>query len=156
MLYKFLFLLTCFLLIIGCIPASDTSGNMEVSTNKIVGEPISLINTWELISMSGSSLMFQGSAQDHSGGNKPIKVTFFKENSIQLNLSTNQCGIGYSLKEDSISFQKSATCTEACCDSSQDEFLITQFSGTLKYSIQDSILILEAKEGPIQFRLNSK
>jgi hypothetical protein len=157
MLHKLLFLLFYFLLITGCTPPSDSSENTEVFNNKISGDSISLYNTWDIISMSSSSLIFQGPAQnDNGGGNNPLKITFFKENSLQLNLSTNQCGVAYNLKQDSISFQGNIKCTEVCCDSNQDEFLMTQFSGVLKYSIQDSILILEAKAGPIQLRLNSK
>lgn len=158
MLLKFSFFLFYLLLITGCIPASDSSENtaVSISNKKRLNEPISLFNTWELTSMNAPSFLFQNSTQkNNSGGNQSIKITFFKENGVQLNLSTNQCGIAYRLKEDRISFQKNISCTEACCDSNQDEFLISQLSGSLKYSIQDSILILEAKEGPIQCKLSA-
>jgi hypothetical protein len=75
---------------------------------------------------------------------------------VTLSFSVNDCSAGYSLKNSIISFQPKITCTEACCDSNQDEFLICQFSGPLKYSIKGKLLTIDAEAGPIEFTLSAK
>lgn len=150
MLKTFSCLVFCFVLINACVNVNTT----EDST--ALGESASLFNTWEISSMSSSSLTFQGSTQGNQAhGSQIIKLTFFKENAISLTLSTNHCNLAYTLEGDFITFKKNITCTEACCNSNQDEFLMSQLSGTLKYSIKGKTLNIEAKNGPIQFRLSA-
>lgn len=135
----------------------ETTESTSSSAETVTEEPASLFNTWEISSMSSSSFTFQSSAQtNQANGGQGIKLTFFKENAIDLALSTNHCGLGYTLEGNFITFKENITCTEACCDSSQDEFLMSELSGTRRYSIQGKILNIESKNGSIQFRLSQQ
>jgi hypothetical protein len=154
-----MYFLLSFVLISGCVPSVNSSENTSISEHTIVAseEPVSLFNTWKVTSISNPSRMFQGPANTTRGhGSRPFRITFLKETVVTLSLSVNDCSAGYSLKNSIISFQPKITCTEACCDSNQDEFLICQFSGPLKYSIKGKLLTIDAEAGPIEFTLSAK
>jgi hypothetical protein len=153
---KLSYLLLFFILISGAIYLVNYLETTSTSPRIPLDAPVSLFNTWKVIRMPNAKQLFHNGIRSTGGhGSRPFKITFFKENAINLSLSTNDCSLGYRLKESHISFQKNITCTEACCDSGQDEFLIGQLSGTLKYSIQGKTLTINTEAGSIQFALSS-
>lgn len=154
---RLMYLLLSFVLISGCIPSSSKNTSIPDRIILESEEPVSLFNTWKVTSISNPSRMFQGPENTAGGhGSRPFRITFLKENVVTLSLSVNNCSAGYSLKDSILSFQPSMTCTEACCDSNQDEFLIRQFSGARKYSIKGEVLTIDAEAGPIEFTLSAK
>jgi len=129
-----------------------TACNKKATTNKAknVEQTISPLGSWTVIS-------FPSDPKDSktTKNQKSYIVTFDANNSMALTLDVNTCGTSYKVKDDMISFQEGMTCTEACCDSEEASFLTRQFKGSLKYSIEGSMMTIKTDKGPIQL-INNK
>jgi heat shock protein HslJ len=124
--------------------------NKATNEGTVMEKTISPIGSWTVISFPTDSKDDKGPQRK-----KSYVVTFEADNSMGITLDVNTCGTSYKVKDDMISFQEGMTCTEACCDSKEAQFLTRQFKGSLKYSIEGSTMTIKTDKGPIQL-VNNK
>ncbi|WP_299915483.1 META domain-containing protein [uncultured Carboxylicivirga sp.] len=55
----------------------------------------------------------------------PIKISFPKQEEFSLQLSANTCGGTYKAKQDGTISFSNTNCTEMCCDSDWDYYILT-------------------------------
>lgn len=161
---KYLCLLFYVIILSSCFQDTNSLANTPpLESTRILEEPVSLFNTWKVIRVNNSISPPQNTIRATSDRKENTVSTItaagnlvsFSKEAIQINLSINTCGVGFALKEkdSTITFLEQITCTEACCDSNEDEFLAGQFSGSFKYFIQGQRLTLQAKNRFLQFTL---
>ncbi|MFT5646171.1 MAG: heat shock protein HslJ [Aureispira sp.] len=133
-----------------------TACSKKIVTSKATTEAANLEKTSSPIG-SWTVISFPTNSKDSktAGAQKSYIVNFDANNSMGLTLDINTCGTSYKVKDDMITFQEGMTCTEACCDSKEANFLTSQFRGSLKYSIEGSMMTIKTDKGAIQL-INNK
>jgi heat shock protein HslJ len=142
------FLFLCTVLASACNKKATTNNATTEARN--IEKTISPIGSWTVISFPTDSKDSKAAETQ-----KSYIVNFDADNSMGLTLDVNTCGTSYKAKDDMITFQEGMTCTEACCDSKEANFLTRQFRGSLKYSIEGSTMTIKTDKGPIQL-INNK
>ncbi|CAA6829894.1 MAG: Unknown protein [uncultured Aureispira sp.] len=145
------FLFLCAVLGSACNKKTTTdNATNKTSKARMIEQTISPIGSWTVISFPPDPKLSKPNTNQ-----KSYIVTFDSDNSMALTLDVNTCGTSYKVKDDVITFQEGMTCTEACCDSKEANFLTRQFKGSLKYSIEGSMMTIKTDKGPIQL-VNNK
>lgn len=142
------FLFLCTLLGTACNKKTVT--NNSTNESQKTEKTISPVGSWTVIS-------FPTNPKDGKvpSAQKSYIVNFDADNSMGLTLDVNTCGTSYKVKDNTITFQEGMTCTEACCDSKEANFLTSQFRGSLKFSIEGSTMTIKTEKGDIQL-VNNK
>lgn len=139
------FFFLCTLLLNAC-NKKGTVDKATTSSSK-TEKTVSPVGTWTVIS-------FPSNTQE-TPNQKSYVVHFGADNSMGLTLDVNTCGTSYKVKDGMLTFQEGMTCTEACCDSKEANFLTSQFKGSLHYSIVGSLMTIKTDKGDIKL-INNK
>lgn len=130
-----------------------TQCQQKHANSKSITAPLpkaTLINSWRVYRLPANSFEFI-SNHHHPSGTRPFEMTFTKHNGILFNLSVNNCANNYSINNNLLCFGENIVCTEKCCDSGSDEYLMKQCSGCLEYAIHIDTLTIYTEMDSLQF-----
>lgn len=140
----YLYLLILCTIIGSACNKKTTVSNTTTTESKNTETTSSPVGSWTVIS-------FPVESKEDKAPNmqKSYVVNFDADNSMGITLDVNTCGTSYKVKDGLISFQEGMTCTEACCDSEEANFLTSQFRGSLPYSIEGAAMTIKTDKGDI-------
>lgn len=144
------FLFLCAILGSACNKKTTPNTNNATSTNNKKETMVSPVGSWTVISFPTDPKVGK-----EPSSQKSYVVTFDEDNAMGITLDVNTCGTSYKIKDDMITFQEGMTCTEACCDSKEATFLTSKFKGSLKYTIEGSLMTIKTDKGDIKL-VNNK